>query len=125
MSAIVVLDANSLLMPFQFRLNLDLELERLVGPARVIVLSSVAGEVKNLADGGNRHAKAALKLLTKYEQVLVGGRGDAAILSFVRKNPGCVLVTNDKALGRRAAAAGARCIMLFKNRCLAWATEED
>lgn len=124
MSAIVVLDANSLLMPFQFRLNLDLELERLVGPARVIVLSSVAGEVKNLADGGNRHAKTALRLLAKYEQVLVEGRGDDAIVAFVKKNPGCVLVTNDKVLARRAASTGARCIMLFKNRCLAWATDE-
>jgi uncharacterized protein len=124
MPAIVVLDANSLLMPFQFRLNLDLELDRLVGPARVVVLSSVAGEVQNLAEGGNRHAKAALRLLSKYEQIMVEGRGDDAIVAFALKNPGCIVVTNDKVLRLRTTAAGARCIMLFKTKYLAWATDD-
>jgi len=121
MSTIVVLDANSLLMPFQFKLNLDLELERLVGPARVVVLSSVAGEVKNLADGGNRHAKAALMLLTKYEQILVPGRGDDAIVVFSKKNPGCMVVTNDKHLRIELYKYNVKSIMLFNKKHLGWA----
>lgn len=124
MSAIIVLDANTLLMPFQFRLNLDLELERLVGPARVVILSSVAGEVKNLAQGGNRHAKAALLLLSKYEMVMVPGCGDDAIVEFSRKNPGCIVVTNDKALRRRVQGPKCRCVMLFQSKYLDWAEKE-
>jgi len=124
MSAIVVLDANSLLMPFQFRLNLDLELEHLVCPARIVVLSSVAGEVKNLADGGNRYAKIALKLLPKYEQIMVPGRGDDAIIAFSRKNPGCIVVTNDKRLRIELYKYGVKSIMLFNKKHLGWAFEE-
>lgn len=124
MSAIIVLDANSLLMPFQFRLNLDLELERLVGPARVVILSSVAGEVNNLAQGGNRHAKTALKLMSKYEQVLVPGRGDDAIIAFSKKNPECIVVTNDKRLRIELYKFGVKSIMLFNRKRLGWAFED-
>jgi len=120
----ILLDANSLLMPFQFGLNLDIQLEQLLGPGfRVIVLSCVRDEVYGLAQGGNRHAKIALKLLEKYEQVEWKGKGDKAIIKYVRKYPGCIVLTNDKDLRSRAAALGSKTIMMYKRNYLGWDNE--
>lgn len=120
----VLLDANSLLMPFQFGLNLDLQLEQLLGPGfRVIVLSCVRDEIYGLARGGNRRAKGALKLLEKYEQVEWRGKGDAAIIGYIRKNPGCIVLTNDKNLRFKAGALGNKTIMMYKRNYLGWDNE--
>jgi len=37
----VVLDANALMMPFQYRINIDMELQRLLGNPAVYVPTSV------------------------------------------------------------------------------------
>ena len=121
----VLLDANALLMPFQFLINLDLELERLIGHARVIVLSPVRDEVYGLAQGGNRHAKAALKLIEKYELVEWLGKGDDAILDFARNNPDIVVVTNDRRLREELANLGVKRIMMYKKGYLDWDGGED
>jgi rRNA-processing protein FCF1 len=120
----VVLDANALLMPFQFKINLDLELERLLGPSRIVVPECVRAEVRGLASGGDRDAKMALKLLERYETVATEYEGDEGIVELVEKNPGCAVVTNDKALRERLTPRGTRCIMLFKRSRLGWDGEE-
>ena len=117
----VLLDANALLMPFQFKLNLDSELERVVGSVRVVVPSVVKVEVEGLAKGGNRHAKTALKLLEKYELVECPGKGDDAIVDCAKGIPDCVVVTNDKGLDKRLSALGIKRIRLFKKTKLGWA----
>ena len=42
----IVLDANALLMPFQFNIHIDQELRRLFGDIPVVVPSSVLGELR-------------------------------------------------------------------------------
>lgn len=110
----VVLDANALMMPFQFRLNLDRELERLMGQVSVLVPSSVIAELSGL-DG--RDAKAALALAEKYEVVETSSRGDDAVLE-VALGHDAVLVTNDRGLISRAKAQGLPVIRLRSNRYL-------
>jgi rRNA-processing protein FCF1 len=119
----VLLDTNALLMPFQFNINLDLELERLFGRVRVVVLSPVRDEVYGLAQGGNKHAKTALKLLEKYAQLDWEGKGDDAIVDYAKKNPDCIVLTNDKQLRSRLSEIGIKRIMLYKKKYLDWDVE--
>jgi rRNA-processing protein FCF1 len=106
--SVVVLDANALMMPFQFKLNIDLELERLLGSFEVVVPSTVVEELKNVArTQKNSEAKVALKLASKYRIVEAEGRGDDAVLSAA-KEMGAVLLTNDAELRKRARKAGLR-----------------
>jgi rRNA-processing protein FCF1 len=93
----IVLDANALMMPFQFRLNLDREIMRLFGEASVYVPSSVLGELSGLAD---KNAKAALALARKYSIVETDMSGDDGVIDVAERRSAAVL-TNDKELIRR------------------------
>ncbi len=87
----VLLDANALVMPFQFGINLDTELERMLGNPEVFVPSSVMEELKVL---GRRDA---LQLAARYTVIQVNKRRDDGILEAAEKTGGAV-VTNDKKL---------------------------
>jgi rRNA-processing protein FCF1 len=97
----IVLDANALLMPFQFKINLDKELKRLFGDVPVFVPSSVLGELGNALD---KNAKAALTLARRYHIAETELSGDDAVLDVARQRDGAV-VTNDRELIRRLRAA--------------------
>ncbi len=92
----IVLDANALMMPFQFRVNLDAELKRLVGDSEIFVPSSVVNELRHLSKG-SRVAKAALELSKKYELVEVETKGDEAVIE-VAASLRATVVTNDARL---------------------------
>ncbi|MFP3871506.1 MAG: DUF120 domain-containing protein [Candidatus Natronoplasma sp.] len=93
----IILDTNALLMPFQFSLNIDREIERLFGDvsSKVYVPSSVIRELKGLGK------KGALKLSEKYKKIDVEKRGDDGVLEAAERLEG-VIVTNDKELKKRA-----------------------
>lgn len=95
----VVLDANALIMPFQFRINLDSELERLFVNPDVYVPSSVLHELKKLK------RKDAQKLASKYEIIEVSSERDKGVIEAVEKLDG-ILVTNDKELKDRVRRKG-------------------
>jgi len=90
----IVLDANALLMPFQFKLNLDHELRRLFGDIPVFVPSSVLGELTNTTDKSRR---AALALARRYHIVETELVGDDAVIDLAVQRSAAV-VTNDKEL---------------------------
>lgn len=110
----VVLDANGLMMPFQFGVNLDAELKRLFGDLPVVVPSSVLGE---LARSGDRRAKAALALAGKYGSVGTDLSGDDAVMDVARRMSAAVL-TNDRGLIRRLRAEGIPVVRLRSERYL-------
>lgn len=92
----IVLDTNALLMPFQFNINLDDELERLFGDVgSTYVPSSVLQELKGLGK------KGPLKLSEKYKSIDVEKKGDEGVLEAAERLDG-VIVTNDKDLKKRA-----------------------
>jgi len=78
----LILDSNALIAPFQFSFNLDLELERVLPGVRPIVPTPVIRELELLARKGERLAKAALALSSKYETIDIKGRGDAPIFNL-------------------------------------------
>ncbi len=100
-----ILDANALIMPFQFGINLDLELERVLGNPDVYVPSSVKSELQGL------DRKDALKLSEKYKTVKVSKGADDGVLEAAVKIEG-VIVTNDKGLKNRARKMGIPVVFL-------------
>ena len=92
----VVLDANALMLPFQFRVNLDLELGRLLGACDVYVPASVVRELERVAPR-DRAARAALALAGKYRTYATDAKGDLAVIAAAEAL-GAHVVTNDRAL---------------------------
>lgn len=90
----VVLDTNALLMPFEFSLNLDSELKRLLGSYEVHVPSAVIGE---LSRSKKKHAKVAAELAGKYAVDQIERKGDESVVELAAKLNAYV-VTNDKLL---------------------------
>lgn len=114
----VVLDTNAAMMPFQFRLNLDEELGRLLGAYRIIVPSRVLHELKALARTKPK-ARAALALVRRrgYRVVPVEGKGDDAVVQLAVQERAVVL-TNDGALRRALREAHVPTIYLRSRRHL-------
>ena len=109
---LVVLDANALMMPFQFSINIDLELERLLGAFEMVVPSSVIVELKRVAaEQKASEANGALRLAARCRTHAIEGTGDDAVLAAA-VGLGAVLLTNDAGLRRRARVAGLRTICL-------------
>ena len=100
----VVLDANALMLPFQFSINLDAELRRLLGDCDVYVPASVVRELDRLA-GRDRTAKAAFALAAKYRTHETNLSGDSAVIA-VAGELGAHVVTSDKALLAALRARG-------------------
>src|SRR2546426_8538626 len=92
----VVLDANALMLPFQFRLNLDAEITRILGECDVYVPASVVRELERIA-GRDRAAKSARALAAKYREHPTDRAGDAAVIEAAEAL-GATVVTNDAAL---------------------------
>lgn len=95
-------------MPFERKMNIDLELQRLVGTARVVIPEPLIGELKR---SQNKHAKAALALAAKYELMPTSNWGDDAVVELALET-GAFVVTNDKQLRSRLRAQGTPLIYL-------------
>ena len=109
----VVLDTNALMTPFQARLNLDMEIERLLGKTDIYVPSCVLGELKRLA-ARRWEAKAALQLAGKYRIVEVDSLGDAGVIEAAKKLNAYVF-TNDRILISSLRKEGLGVITLSNN----------
>jgi len=102
----VILDTNAVLMLFEFNINLEDELSRLIGLYRIMIPSTVEKELKILSKkySGNKkiYAKAAIKLINKYEKMNVkSDNADDSIFLLAKKIDNCFVLTNDKELKDR------------------------
>lgn len=101
---LVLLDANALMMPFQFRINLEAELRRLLGEADIAVPTPVLEELRAIG-GRDRTARSAERLARTFRTIEGHGSADDALLDLAAARGG-VVVTNDAALLERLRAAG-------------------
>jgi hypothetical protein len=110
--SIVILDTNALMMPFQFKLNLEQELDRLLGKYEIIVPSSVRAELEWLSKS-NIIAKSALALSKRYRALFVGRHQttDSSILKLAKQSRAYV-VTNDTNLRTKLRAQNTPVIYL-------------
>ena len=102
---IVILDSSAILMVFEFPINLEDELRRLVGRYRIIIPNSILKELKLLSNKGDgkkkTFAKASLKLIENYDvEDSEDLDGDSSVLFLAKKHQG-IVVTNDKELRKR------------------------
>lgn len=99
----VLLDANALMMPAQFRIDLFDALRGLVGHPEPVVIPAVIGELERLAQGRGAAgiaARCGLILAASCTLVESGPAGapvDEQILNYARRS-GSMVVTNDRAL---------------------------
>jgi rRNA-processing protein FCF1 len=110
----VVLDTNALLMPFEFKMNLDLELANLFGEFEAYVPGPVIGELKR---SDSKYAQVALKLAGKYIRYETSTQGDAGVLE-VAKALNAMVVTNDYILRRKMRQEGVRAVFLRSRKRL-------
>ena len=110
----MVLDTNALMMPFQFKLNLDKEIARLLGDVVILVPTSVVEELSRLT---SREAKAALALSAKYQPAETSMSGDDGVIDVARRC-GAAVVTNDRELIDRLAKMGMPVVRLRSSRYL-------
>ncbi len=107
---LILLDTNALMMPFQFSLNLEDELVRLLGEHRAVVPSSVIRELERLSSTHST-AKAALQFAARFRVIDVEGVGDDALLALAQAE-GAAVLTNDRDLRRRLRKANLPVIYL-------------
>ena len=111
----VILDTSAILMLFEFSIDLDDELIRLLGRFRVIIPRPIIEELRLLSKQGNgikrQNAKAALELINRYKIVEGKGSGDDSVLFIAKKLNGIVL-TNDRNLRKRVKDASLQTIFL-------------
>jgi rRNA-processing protein FCF1 len=126
----VLLDTNFLLLPFQRRIDIFEEIERLLS-AQIdfIVLPQVMTEIHYLVQNGTtneqRAAKGALELIklhcripneTSFHTDEIGA--DEALLNFA-KQMNAIVATNDRQLRKMLSKNGCRAIFLRKLAVLA------
>ena len=111
----VILDSSAVMMLFEFSIDLEDELTRLLGRFHVVVPGPIVKELRYLSEQGNGKkrltAKPALKLIKKYETVDAKGTGDDAVLLLAQKLNG-IIVTNDRDLRKKAKNSSLRTIFL-------------
>jgi rRNA-processing protein FCF1 len=133
---IIIFDTNALFIPFEFRINVDSELNRLFGEYEIIIPNCVLSEVQRLSRT-ERFGKMALTLAQKisqptwypdFEQKLLNKLStepqkydenpiDNQILEIAKSINGIVL-TNDRAFLKKLTANDVKTISLRKKKYL-------
>lgn len=102
----IILDVNFLMAPFQFKINMDVELGKVVPECVPVVPSSVLRELESLLRKGNDwKVKAAIELASRYTVVDIRGKGDAPIFNLAvgRRWP---VATSDRGLRNKLHKRG-------------------
>jgi rRNA-processing protein FCF1 len=102
---IVILDSSAIIMLFEFSIDLEDEITRLVGKHHTIVPKPVFNELEFLSEHGKgkkrMFAKASLKLIQRYDiEDISSDNADDGVFRLAQKTNG-VVVTNDKELRKR------------------------
>lgn len=137
---IIILDTNALFIPFKFKLNLDLELKRLLGVYQIIIPSCVLNELKRLTTR-EKFGEMAYELaqrksapgwyielepsiiakISKEDMEYEDNPIDNEILQIAKELNGIVL-TNDKEFLKRLATNRIRTISLKSRKYLKLST---
>lgn len=119
----VLLDANALMMPAQFGVDIYEELSLLFGDYEAITLEDVVGELAGLTRGRGRDAMAARVGLAMAERSRVLPSGsvrrsvDERVAEFAERE-GCVVVTNDRHLRNTLLDQGIDVVSMRKQKKL-------
>ena len=120
----IILDTSAILMIFEFTVDLEKELTRLVGKYHIFVPKQVVEELRILSEKGDgvkqRYANASLKLVEKYEKIDVEAiNADDAVLKLAKKVDG-IIVSNDRELRNRAKELSIHTVFLREKSKLSY-----
>ena len=119
--AIVILDSSAAMIPFEFLVDIESELTRILGKYNMVVPSSVYAELVSLSEKGKgrkkRFAKQALDLIKGYEIIDTEGFADDDVLKVAVELNGIVF-TNDRELRKRAKNESLKTIYLRSKKRL-------
>ena len=112
----VILDSSAIMMLFEFSIDLEKELTRLLGNYQIIIPTPILKELTFLSKHGKGEkkikAKASLKLIEKYETFdVINKSGDDSILELAKRT-NSIVVTNDKELKKRLKKSSISVIFL-------------
>jgi rRNA-processing protein FCF1 len=119
----VLLDANALMMPAQFGVDVYEELRLLFGDYEAITLEDVVGELTGLARGRGKNATAARVGLAMAQRSHILPSGsvrryvDDRVIEFAERE-GCVVVTNDRNLRNTLLDRGIDVVSMRKQKKL-------
>ncbi|MDX1611400.1 MAG: twitching motility protein PilT [Candidatus Thermoplasmatota archaeon] len=108
----VILDANALMMQFQYYLDLETELQRVIpGAYNIHVPQAIVDELEVLAEKNEgktaEEARLSIELAKTFHVVESDAKdGDTAVIQLAEDLEGAVVVTNDKLLRARLRAKG-------------------
>lgn len=115
----VIFDANFLLLPLQFKIDIFSEIEALIGHFEPIVLSTTLEELKKLSmrksEKVRRQALLALEIAKKcriIEACVEPGENYDDVLLRTAKECNCIVATNDRNLRRKLREARLATIFL-------------
>lgn len=120
----IMLDANFLMIPAQFKVDIFEEIRRIMDkPYELITIKPVADELEKIALGKSKDAVAAriaLELIDMHNLKVIDatGRADTAIMRLSEKNG--VACTQDKRLQRALKKKGTRVLAMRKKSHLAF-----
>jgi len=108
----VILDSNFLFVPFQLKIDVFKELDRLLGKAEPIILTTTLEEIETLVRKRSpkmgKQASAALELTKKCETIEVEKKSDESyddVVLRTAKELNCPVATNDANLRKKLRKA--------------------
>ena len=113
---IVVIVSSAIMMLFEFSIDLEKELTRLIGSYHIVVPSPILKELKFLSENGKgkkkQIAKPALKLAQNFEVIEENSEtGDESVINLAKSYNGIVF-SNDKEVRKKAKKEKLRTICL-------------
>ncbi len=119
----VLFDANALMIPGEFGVDVFSETEMLLGTFEPITLRGVVKELEGLSQGRGRGASAARVGLTLSKRCRICDNPcenipvDDMIVRFADEN-GCIVMTNDRGLKKKLGRCGIDIIVLRNQKTL-------
>ena len=121
---LVILDTSAIMMVFEFFIDIEKEIEKLIGKYDLLIPSAVINELellsKNISQTKRKKAKMALKYLENIEYTIIKSReenADESVLTNAIEYKSYV-ITNDRPLIKKLKEEGIRVISLRSNKKL-------
>jgi rRNA-processing protein FCF1 len=112
---IIVVDTSAIVSVFESGLNIDRELDGLIGDHDIIVPLSAIQELSVIR---KKEARSAERLASNFRTVETSSKGDDAIIEAARRFGAFAVMTNDMRLAKELASKGYRVIILRGKRRL-------